>query len=142
MPIPARVKELMSCSDKVLFTGTYDINELGYGDGQTLPVNLQVLPNSVNILNVPFELFEAFPDNSEKFLTETYNLTSWSTNLKEQFGFISFKNSFPSSGQVLAPVVIQLAVSGKFGIFRKVDKVIIDYTNPIRVIYFLMKEKH
>jgi hypothetical protein len=143
-PIPDSVKDLMSCSDKLLFTGTYDVNSFNYGDLDTTTVNLSVLPNSTNILNTPFNLFQALPNNPQKLITEYYNITSWSQDLQKQFGFISFVNTYPTEKNVKITIqpVLQFGVAAKFGIFRSVDKVIIDYTNPIRVMYFFKKNRH
>ena len=143
-PIPERVRKLMSCSDKLLFTGTYDRTTFYNNNDDTTLVNLSVLPNSVNILNIPFAIFPTFPNSSEILITETYNITSWNRDLNQQYGYISFTNTYPTdtdSDGFTKQIVLQLAVAAKFGNFRSVDKVIIDYTNPVRVIYFLKKEK-
>lgn len=135
-PIPRVVKKLLTCSDKLLFTATYDVTKFGAGD--TTPVNVSIVPNAYSIINIPNTSFQALPA-LQQFMTEYYNLTSFSQNLEKQRGYISFTNTYPSDNDITSIPAIEFPVAAKSGIYEYVDKVVIDYTNDIRVIYFFRK---
>jgi len=145
--VPDNIKPFVSNCDKLLFTGTYNVNDANYGDGDTVDVNISCLQGDFSVMNVPSVSFNSIPQDpsSVLFLTEVYNLTTWSPNLINQIGFISWTNSYPNPGtsnNVTSIPIVSFAVSAKSGFYSKVDKVIIDYTNQIRVMYFFKKSKH
>lgn len=141
-PIPDVVKQLLTCSDKLLFTATYDRDppNFTYGTGNTGVANVSVVPNAISVIDTPFVLFQALPDEPTKFITEYYNLTSFSQDLEKQYGYISFTNTYPSEQQKTSIPAVAFPVAAKSGIFKCVDKVVIDYTNTIRVLYFFHKK--
>ncbi len=100
---------------------------------------MSIVPNAYSIINIPYIRFQGLPDNSQEFMTEYYNLTSFSQNLQKQCGYISFTNTYPSDIVITSIPALEFPVAAKNGIYEYVDKVIIDYTNDIRVIYFFRK---
>jgi hypothetical protein len=149
-PIPQGVSDLVGSNHELLFTASYNSNEFGSdpasGSYFTVPLNVSVLPNSYSLAYIPspFVLQQAQkPPNSPTFLPETYNFTTWSSDLKQQLGFIQSTNLYPNGNDFYTTLTyVQFAVAAKNGIYKCVSTVVIDYTQPVRVIYFFKKNHH
>ena len=151
-PIPQGVSDLVGPNYELLFTATYNRNDFGSTPltENAVPFQIGLLPNSYNLLNVPYT-FEAFaqPPNSQTFITETYNFTSWNpatvTGINaQQYGVIVISNTYPNvSGTAYTSLpYIQYPVEAKNGIYKCVSTVVIDYTNDVRVVYFFKRNHH
>ena len=135
-PIPPAVQVLAGTA-KLLFTATYNVKDF-YVDA--VSVNIGLLPNSTSVMNVPFTLFKATP-TSQEFIHEDYQLTTYSSDLSKQYGYIGAVNSYPSSTEITTEPVVKFAIAAKNGLYKCVTELIIDYTNEVRVMYFFQKKR-
>jgi hypothetical protein len=132
-----RSLNLISSCDQLLFTGTYNRNNFFYGDGNTTPVLLESYPKTENTLNIPYTLFPATPVGLPVMITEQYNLTSWSEDYSMQEGYIIWGNTYPNGdSEYTSQPAILFPVLAADGIFSRVTKVAIDYTEDNRILYF------
>ena len=136
-PIPLAVQALAGDA-KLLFTATYNVREF-YFDAVSVKIGL--LPSSKSVMNVPFTIFKDRPD-SQEFLHEDYQLTTYSSDLSKQYGFISAENSYPNSSDLITTQpVVKFAVGAKDGFYKCVTDLIVDYTNEDRVMYFFQQKR-
>ena len=132
----------LRCNEVILFTGTYDTaNRNVTANISTLPCNIEANPEGFNIRTAQY-YYTNEKGSSEQFLLETYDLSSYKSDLKTKVGEIVWNGLYPdpSSQQGITTGGIQrFVVFGKSGIYKNVITVVIDFKSPIRTIYFLGK---
>ena len=124
--------------DKVLFKAKYDLDKF---NKDAVKVSLHHDVKNYSIMNVPFTVYSSGEENSVNFLSETYNLTTYTKDLKKQLGYVSFFNNYVNDGEITSPSVIKYKVFCKEGIYRHVDYVVIDFSETVRRMYFVKKCK-
>ncbi len=137
------IQHLLGPCEKVLFTGTYDINNRNLqGNISTIPINLSINPNGLTIIN---SLSYRSQDKSLpplKFIERDATISTWTnTSLETRIGQITM-NAFykdDTTGEIVSSTIQEYTVDGVFGVFSKVNRVILDFTNNPRVIYFIGK---
>lgn len=141
-------KHLDCCKEKVLFTANYAVNEFGgattpNSNGEFVPVkvNLPELDNSYSIIgNVFFNGFTKLPGAPE-FISEVYNLATYTSNLTEREGLLVWTGTYPNitiGPGITSPSIQSFDVETKSGIYSKVTRVLIDFRKPIlRTVYFI-----
>lgn len=138
----------LDCGEKVLFTGIYDLNEFGDvitpgSNGQFVPakINLPELDDSYSTIGIDY--YNGFTAllGSPEFITEVYNLATYTSNLEKREGLLVWTGTYPNitSGPGITIASIQpFEIETKSGIYTEVIKVIIDFRQPtIRTLYFI-----
>lgn len=124
--------------NKVLFRAKYDLNKF---NKDAVRVSLHHEAENYSIMDVPFTLYNSGEENSVNFLSETYNLTTYTKDLKKQLGYISFFNNYVNDGEITHPSVVKFKILCKEGIYRHVDYVVIDFSKPVRKMFFVKKHR-
>lgn len=130
----------LKCNETILFKGTYDTaNRNLIANISTLPCNIDANPNGFNIRTAQF-YYVYEKDSPERFLLETYDLSSYKNDMVTKIGEIVWNGLYQQSeGQegITSAGIQRFIVFGKSGIYKNVTSIVIDFTNPIRTIYFL-----
>jgi hypothetical protein len=141
-PVPDAVSALIG-NARLLFTATYNVEDFGTDpiNENCVSVNIGILPTNqytaLYVENLPFQTNSL---GSRRFIYENYNFTTWTSDFIKQYGFINMSNAYPNDTTITNLDVVRFAVNGKNGIYKCVTDVVIDYTNPIRVVYFFQKK--
>ncbi len=120
-----------------MFRGSYDSSEF-LKNGNIISFNVVVCKNKNN-LNLCACVFNIVSSPTiERFILETYTISSYNSDNTKQKGVITFTNLFNNSGSgiVNAPEIVAYTVTGVEGIYSYVKKVIIDFNNSTRQVYF------
>jgi hypothetical protein len=131
-------------SEKVLFTGKYNINnQINNGITYTLLPVISVNPNGYNpfVGNYYNTMDGLSPPNN--LLLEYNNIASYSHNLKMKLGQIQFTGlDVNNTASDVASIGFRVFnINSADGIYEPVTKVIIDNrTPPNRTIYFIGKK--
>lgn len=144
-PINQGVLELLG-SDCILFTGSYNKNDRVLVSDittitSTLSMNISVNPSGYNPrIVVSHQVSDnLLPPND--LLDETFTISSYENDLKTKLGLIEFTNFYPNTGTITTSKFLSYDVLTKSGLFKCVKYVIIDFTNDIRTLYFVGKNK-
>ncbi len=137
------IQHLLGPCEKVLFIGTYDINDRNLqGNISTIPVNLSINPNGYTIYN---SLSYKSQDKSLpplKFIERATTISTWTNStLETRIGQLTMNALYKddTTGEIVSSTIQEYAVDGVFGVFSKVNRAVIDFTNNPRVIYFIGK---
>jgi len=82
-------------------------------------------------------------NNNLQLLYETYTFSSYKNNFSKKIGQITWNAFYPDNGKNGNTVskFEQFTILGNSGIYNKVTKIIIDFSNDLRKIYFIGKDK-
>lgn len=141
------IHQFLTCSEKVLFTGTYNINDLVQPSPSIVSLNLLVEanPDGYNILidNFYNTQDKLLPPNN--FLLETITISSYKNNINEKVGQIQFTGFYKnvtipseSSAETDKDFVLYEVISAS-GIYEKVSKVLLDAKSDQRILFFIGK---
>ena len=137
--IPKAVKNLLQCDQKVVFKGSYDLaNIVVKGNSAAIDANICENKHGYNIFGVVFNYVQTAQLGAPVFISESYNLSSYTEDLTEQKGIITFTNLYNDSGSggISKASIHSFNVLGSNGIYKGIKNVIIDFTNPVRQLYF------
>ncbi len=142
--VPDKVKDLLEDGEYISFQGTYDtaLRDVS-GNISTLPCIIDRNLGGYNIRPAQWYYIKDVQKPTIKFLYENYTITSLDASLNEKVGQISFNGIYKETGSggiTTAGTVQKFTILGADGIYKKVKYVIIDFTNPIRKLFFI-KEK-
>ncbi len=143
------VQNLLGQCEKVLFTGTYDRGNWGLTPTSTDDnnvgtnfINLSLNTIGYTSVTVTTLFNKAKPLGSPSFYTENYYIPSFNSDLSTKLGEVNIQGSYPETGNaggITTGGIQSFDVSSRSGIFHHVNRVIIDFNNPIRVLYFIGK---
>lgn len=128
--------------EKILFTGSYDINNRfivsdATTTTTTLVMNISINPMGynprINVLN-PVQDSQLPPTS---LLNETMTISSYSSDQKTPFGMIQFTNFYPNEGILTTSPLISYDTTTKSGIYAHVLRVVIDFSKDVRLVYFI-----
>ena len=147
------IENLLSCTECVLFTGIYNVNDFGSSipnsTGVFVPakINLCELKNDYNIIGNDYYSGTSALLGSPEFITEVYNLASYPQDPSTQTGFgirdglLVWTGTYPNPtlpNGITAASIQSFDISAKSGVYSNVKKVIIDFRDPvIRTMYFI-----
>ncbi len=144
--ITNEVSNLLNKCEYVLFTGKYNtINRNVEGNISTLPCEISINPNGYNIRPAQWNYVSDKNRPNIKFLYESYTISSYSDyNLENKIGEITWNGLYPDtgSGGITTTSIKPFVVLGKSGIYKCVNKVIIDFTNGTERIMYFIGKKH
>lgn len=131
-------------NEKILFMGSYDtINRNVQGNISTLPVIVDANPGGYNIRPAQWYYINE-KDDPIKWLYENYTISSYKDkSRKEKVGEIHWQGLYPdtsSQGGITTKKIERFIVEGKSGIYCNVCSIVIDFENPVRLIYFIGKK--
>ncbi len=139
------IDNLLNNCERVLFTGSYNKNDrVLISDTttttSTLLMNISVNPGGYNPrIVVSYQVKDnLIPPNN--LLDETFTITSFEKDLKTKLGLIEFTNFYPNSGTLTSSNFLFYDVLTKSGLYSHVKRVIIDFTNDVRIIYFIGRD--
>jgi len=146
--IPLEIQQFISCGEKILFEGYYD-NALSNNQNNlsTIPCDISANKCGYNVEVIQYYYVNDTNQSNLRLLYETYTLSSYNkmcnnvlTNKKT--GQITWNGFYPDAGTGgnTTATIQQFVVLGGDGIYSKVKKVIIDFRNTIRKIYFVGKK--
>jgi len=138
------IKRLLSKCEHVSFKGTYDVaTRNSENDGRTSTTPAYVSKNKKGFnLRIVRSDYVTEKGKTDKYLNETYTLTSYDEDRKCKKGEIVWEGTYPDIGSsgISSSSVQRFNVLGGSGIYKDVCAVIIDFSNPIRKIYFIKHE--
>ena len=137
-------------NEEIKFVATYDIRTAfaqfipNYPGGNAgLIVNIAGLC-SFNFLSINFVVTETGLLDGPEFTDDTYSLASYpkDNNKLPKIGSLIWSGIYKErlsriDNLTTPPSIQQFAVTGADGIYTGVNKVIIDYNNSIRVLFFI-----
>ena len=141
MRIPNKLP--IDCSEIVLFTGTYNINDqINNGVTYTILPKIQANPNGYNTFVGNYYNTNDGVHPQIKLLLEYNNIASYLSDYKTKIGQIQFTglDINATSNNVASVGFRVLSVNSASGIYEKVVKVIIDNRKLRRIVYFLGKK--
>lgn len=142
--IPNELKPYISCDEYISFTGIYDKNYSNIqGNINTIPCEIYTNPGGYNIMTVEFYQVNDKTKPNIQFYQETYTIASYDVVLVKKRGGITFNGLYPNQGTggFTSASIQSFVVLGGDGLYENIVKVVIDFTEPVRKMYFI-KEKH
>ena len=125
------LKKFINYSEQILFTGIYDITRKVVDENTvTIPMDIDANSNGYNVLS---DVYYSIQDNLVQpnvFLNETITIKSYNNDLTIISGQIQFIGLYPNANSYITSSTFQVYdVNSSSGIYDKVTKVIIDYSN-------------
>jgi hypothetical protein len=141
---------LVKPDQKVFFVGSYNVadrNIQNNGITSTLPMNISVNSNGYNLRVVQSFKINDLNIPEVNFLDENYSVTSYDTLSfvvpNKIIGQINFCGLYENNSKdTITNNSIQIFnVNSSSGIYSNITNVIIDFSNPIRIAYFIGNNK-
>ncbi len=135
-------KKLLDSGEKIIYYGTYDVTKRNIQNNfSTLEFNIDINEDGQNIRTVQSYYLNEKSNPNVNLLYETYILSSFGVCGK-QIGSITFNGFYPDSGTsgLSQTFIYKFTVLGVSGIYSKVSSVIIDFSSPVRKMYFVTKK--
>ncbi len=142
--VPKDLRPYISCDEYIAFTGLYDTNYRNVqGNISTLPCEIYINPGGYNIRTAQWYYVNDKTKPNIQFLQESYTISSYDSILVKKKGEITFNGLYANQGTggITTPSIQTFVVLGGDGIYENIMKVVIDFTDPVRKMYFI-KEKH
>lgn len=140
MPKSKTNDSLLSSKEKVLFTGSYNINdENAQGIVDTFSCKISFNEKGDNILSAESQSVNKKGEPKQNYLYETYTVSSYD-KIKNKLGQITWNGLYKnnaSQGNITSNSTEKFALTSSDGAFKKVTSVIIKFTYPKRKIYFV-----
>jgi hypothetical protein len=132
--------DTLETNEKILFTGLYDTKLRNVQNNiSTLPCEISINKHGYNIRSSQWNYVNDKANPNNKFLLETYTLSSFDKK-NNKIGQINWSGFYPdatSQGGITTNGIQNFVVLGSDGIYKKVKKVIIDFSDTIRKLYFI-----
>jgi hypothetical protein len=135
-------KKLLDKGEKIIYFGSYNTADRNVQNNfSTMPFTIDINPDGNNIRTVQWFYLNEKSNPEVNLLYETYTFSSFG-QCGKQIGSITFNGFYPDSGinGISKSSLQRFTVLGVSGIYNKVTGVIIDFTNPIRKVYFIEKK--
>ncbi len=138
----SKFQSLLGPCEYILFSGTYDVLNWNVAPSSTPDysvasniLNLSINSSGYNSVTGTSIKNTAKPLGSPVFLTENVYLASYDNSLENKLGAINIQSSFPFENDGL----VFYDVSSNNGIFKNVNRVLVDYKSSltIRTVYFI-----
>ena len=141
-----QINDYIECDEKILFKGTYNINDLYQTEPSiiTINVNVENNPNGYNLLVDNFYNTANNLTPPTEFLLETITLSSYIHNTFVKNGQIQYtsfykNDSSQNSAETKVPFVLY-DVNSSNGIYCGVTKVLLNAIFDQRILYFIGKD--
>jgi hypothetical protein len=156
-----KIKDLIKKSDKIYFTIKYNKNDFTEdiimaknNSGKTMAAYGLVVAdvykkkkkNKLNTKNIVYNQYQIGNMPNTPTLTSIYFLSTYNKDRTKMYGelqwssnFISGSTSNNSAGGFPTIDVGEFMVNGNKGIYKDITKVIIDFTNDVRIAYLIGK---
>jgi len=135
--------------ERVLFEGSYNLNDITYNSQTlvTIPYEISINKCGSNIGVTESIYVKDKTKNNLQLLYETYTISSYKKDVtqsgnNDKVGEITWNGFYPNSStntDTTSPFQA-FVVLGTNGIYKKVTKVVIDFRNTIRKVYFVGKK--
>ena len=137
------VNSLLECGEKIMFTGTYNINsQVNNGITTTILAEIQNNPNGYNVLvdNYYNSVDNSTPTNT--LLLEYNNIVSYEkifSTITKKIGQIQYTGLYlnNTSTDTTSSIFTSYEVNNAVGIYNGVTRVILDTRNSQRIIFFI-----
>ena len=138
--IPKNVKKLLGPNQKVMFCGSFNINDINKIGTNTVVAETYVSKNKngFNISTKNFQYINTLVPIVPNFSHTTNTLQSYDKTLKKNRGCIVYTSIYPTSNAagITDPGIYKFLSLGGNGIYDGITDVISDTTGPIKKIYF------
>ncbi len=135
-------KKLLDSGEKIIYTGSYDTSNRNVQNNfSTLPFDVELNPDGYNVRTVQWYYLNDKTNPEITLIYETYIFSSFGS-FGKQLGSITINGFYPDSGSngITISSIHKFTVLGVSGIYIKVTGVIIDFSSPVRKIYFIQKK--
>lgn len=136
----------IEASEQINFVGTYSIDLVkinlipGFsGYNAALPTEITGICGetliSINLVKIESPLI-----GGSTFIDETFSMVSYpKDNQLPKLGNLIWSGTYREKiiDNITAPSIQDFPVTGSSGIYSKISRVIVDYNNPTRVLYFI-----
>ncbi len=143
------INNFIKSHEEIKFTATYNVTQSIRNptndkySGSTGKVTQVDGVDGFSFINNSYQNNDTGIPGAPRYIFEVYSLSSVGVN-QEYLGNCVWQSSYPniqSLGQTGYPI-FEFGVSSKTGIYESVNKVVIDFTNEVRVIYLIGHKKH
>lgn len=141
------VNDFIGPNEEVRFVGTYNINNRVEGPGSNDQAGTSGIRTDVagicgfGLINNSYYYASTGLLGAPRFIYENYSLATVGElrNEKSYLGNCVWQASYPDLGAVgvTASPIFNFGVSSATGIYTGIKNVIIDFSNPNRVLYFI-----
>jgi hypothetical protein len=144
-----KVNKYLTECEKILFEGSYNLNDITYNSATltTIPYEISINKYGSNIGVTESIYVKDKTENNLQLLYETYTLSSYKKECNQslydnKIGEITWNGFYPNSGTNTDTTSSfqTFVVLGVNGIYTKVTKIVIDFRNSIRKVYFIGKK--
>ncbi len=135
-------KKLLDKGEKIMYEGNYNTADRNVQNNfSTMPFQIDVNQDGINIRTVQWYYLNEKTKPQNNLLYETYILSSFG-KCGKQIGSITFNGFYPdnSTNGITLTKIFKFTVLGTSGIYQRIISVIIDFTNPVRKLYFVTKK--
>ncbi len=135
-------KKLLDSGEKIIYYGLYDTaNRNVQNNFSTLPFTIDINPDGQNVRTAQWYYLNEKSKPDVNFIYETYIFSSFGVCGK-QIGSITINGFYPDTGSngITQTPIQKFTVLGVSGIYAKVTAVIIDFSSPVRHMYFITKK--
>jgi hypothetical protein len=147
--IVSKVCNYLTECEKILFEGSYNLGDITYNSSTltTIPYEISINKCGSNIGVTESIYVKDKTKNNLQLLYETYTLSSYKKEYVQntydnKIGEITWNGFYPNSGSntdTTSPFQTFVVLGGS-GIYSKVTKIVIDYRNSVRKVYFIGKK--
>jgi hypothetical protein len=144
-----KLYDYLTGCETILFEGSYNLEDITYNNATlvTIPYEISINKCGSNIGVTESIYVKDKTQNNLQLLYETYTLSSYKKEYSQsvydnKIGEITWNGFYPNSGTNTDTTSSfqQFVVLGGSGIYTKVKKIVIDFRNSIRKIYFIGKK--
>lgn len=141
-----KIEDYLECGEKVLFTGTYDVNTANKTEPSILNLNV-IIENNADGYNILVDNFYNTANNlipSTNFLLETITISSYNHDITIKNGQIQFtgfyRNDSSPDSATTENLFVNYSVNNVDGIYNGVKKVILNAISNERILYFIGRQ--
>ena len=138
-----KIQDYINCGEKVLFTGTYDVNTVKQTGPSILNLNV-LIENNIGGYNILVDNFYNTQNNlipPTNFLLETITISSYDHDITIKNGQIQFtgfyKNKSSPDSATTKNLFVVYSVNSTDGIYNGVSKVVLNAIFDERILYFI-----
>ncbi len=138
-----KIEDFINCGEKILFTGTYDVNTAKQTGPSILNLNV-LIENNLGGYNILIDNYYNTTNNlipPTNFLLETITISSYTNDITIKNGQIQFtgfyKNDSSPDSATTENLFVVYTVNSTDGIFSRVSKVILNAIFNERILYFI-----
>ena len=144
-----KIYEYLTEYEKILFEGSYNLGDITYNSATlvTIPYEISINKCGSNIGVTESNYVKDKTENNLQLLYETYTLSSYKKECNQsvynnKIGGITWNGFYPNSGTNTDTTSSfqTFVVLGGSGIYSKVTKIVIDFRNSVRKVYFIGKK--